>query len=138
MLTPPNLLLVVGAALIGPDARILVQQRPPRSQMAGYWEFPGGKIEAGETPQMALVRELHEELGIIVEPENLVPVSFASEALGARHLLLLLFACRCWQGDPKPIYADALQWADIAALRSLLMPPADIPLIEDLQRYLEG
>ena len=94
-------LLVVAVALVDAEGRVLLQQRPPGKPMAGLWEFPGGKVEAGETPEAALVRELEEELGIATQESCLAPASFASEALGDRHLLLLLYVCRKWQGVPE-------------------------------------
>jgi 8-oxo-dGTP diphosphatase len=121
--------LVVAAALIDGAGKVLLQQRPPGKAMAGLWEFPGGKIEPGETPESALVRELEEELGIRVEEGALAPLSFASAPLGERHLLLLLYACREWSGEPEALHASALRWASPAEMRSLPMPPADLPLI---------
>lgn len=120
---------VVAVALIDGDGRVLVQQRPPGKPMAGLWEFPGGKIEAGETPEAALVRELSEELGIDVEAACLAPAAFASEPLGNRHLVLLLYACRKWRGIPEPRHASALKWVRPLQLHALEMPPADRPLI---------
>jgi 8-oxo-dGTP diphosphatase len=127
---------VVAAALIDAEGRVLVQQRPPGKMMAGLWEFPGGKLEAGETPEAALVRELREELGIVVAATSLVPAAFASEPLAGRHLLLLLYLCRDWTGEPKALDAVALQWVDIAGLRTLAMPPADRPLIDLLEALI--
>ncbi|NEL27492.1 MAG: NUDIX domain-containing protein, partial [Xanthomonas perforans] len=98
---PAPLLFVTAAALVDPDGRVLVQQRPPGTSMAGLWEFPGGKVEPGETPEAALVRELDEELGIVVDHSCLAPAAFASEPLGERHLLLLLYALRKWDGIPE-------------------------------------
>lgn len=125
-LPKPLLLTVVAAAMLR-EGRVLVQQRPSGTPMAGLWEFPGGKVEPGETPEHALARELHEELGIGVDPAALVPLTFASEALGDRHLLLLLYRLDRWQGAPEPRHASALCWADHATLRTLPMPPADLP-----------
>ena len=130
------LLPVVAAALVDADGRILVQRRPPGKQMAGLWEFPGGKIESSETPEAALVRELDEELGIIVDPANLAAAIFASEPLGGRHLLLLLYICRIWHGSPRALDADALLWCLPGELRGLEMPPADRPLIGLLEAVL--
>lgn len=123
------MLIVVAAALIDGDGRVLIQQRPPGKNMAGLWEFPGGKIDAGETPEVALVRELSEELGINVESACLAPAAFASEALDHEHLLLLLYICRKWSGTPRPIEASALKWVRPNALYTVDMPPADRPLI---------
>jgi 8-oxo-dGTP diphosphatase len=123
------MLIVVAAALIDGDGRVLIQQRPPGKNMAGLWEFPGGKVDLGETPEAALVRELSEELGIDVETACLAPAAFASEALGEKHLLLLLYICRKWSGIPQPLEASALKWVRPNALYSIDMPPADRPLI---------
>ena len=134
--TPARLLLVTAAALIDVDGRVLVQRRPPHGLLGGLWEFPGGKLEPGERPETGLVRELSEELGIDVDEASLSPMTFASADIGGRHLVLLLFLCREWQGTPDPIWADALQWVQPSALRALQMPPADGPLIRVLERLL--
>jgi 8-oxo-dGTP diphosphatase len=126
---PLPFLYVVAAALVDSDGRILVQQRPEGTPMAGLWEFPGGKLEQGETPEAALIRELHEELGIEVEQACLAPACFASEPLGQRHLLLLLYVCRKWRGTPIAHHASAMKWVRPIALHGLDMPPADKPLI---------
>jgi len=131
-----GLLLVVAVALVDAEGRVLVQQRPPGKPMAGLWEFPGGKVEPGEVPEAALVRELAEELGIHVAPEALVPIAFASERLGERHLLLLLYVAREWAGTPEPRHASALRWARPGEMRALTMPPADVPLVDALERLL--
>ncbi|WP_066551101.1 MULTISPECIES: (deoxy)nucleoside triphosphate pyrophosphohydrolase [unclassified Sphingomonas] len=123
------LMLVCAAAMVDGDGRVLVQQRPPGGDMAGLWEFPGGKIEAGETPEAALIRELGEELGINVEASCLAPAVFASAPLGARHLLLLVFVLRKWTGVPTARHATALRWLRPVELHALPMPPADRPLI---------
>lgn len=128
-----TLLPVVAAALIDGEGRVLVQRRPAGRAMAGLWEFPGGKIEPGEAPENALVRELAEELGISVDPRALAPLTFASAGLGDRHLLLLLYLCREWDGMPQPFDADAVSWRHPAALRALDMPPADLPFIAVLE-----
>jgi 8-oxo-dGTP diphosphatase len=122
-------LMVVAAALVDGDGRVLVQQRPEGLSMAGLWEFPGGKVEAGELPEAALIRELHEELGIEVEQSCLAPAAFASEPLGDRHLLLLLYALRKWTGVVEARHATALRWLRPVELHRLEMPPADRPLI---------
>lgn len=125
---PPPLLLVAAAALIDADGRVLVQQRGA-GPLAGLWEFPGGKLEAGETPAAALRRELAEELGIDVETACLAPAVFASEPVGERHLLLLLHVCRKWRGTPQPLAAAALRWVRPIELHALAMPAPDRPLI---------
>ena len=135
-MTPISPLFVVAVALIDADGRVLLQQRPPGGSMAGLWEFPGGKVEAGETPEAALVRELEEELGIETHASCLAPATFASEPLGDRHLLLLLYVCRKWRGQPEPRHATALKWARPAQMYGLDMPPADLPLIGLLEALL--
>lgn len=122
-------LFVVAAALIDADGRVLVQQRPADRSMAGLWEFPGGKVEPDETPEAALIRELREELGIETQTACLAPAGFASEALGDRHLILLLYICRKWRGIPQALEAPALRWVRPIGLHDLPMPPADRPLI---------
>ncbi len=120
---------VVAAALVDGDRRVLLQQRPAGRPMAGLWEFPGGKVEPGERPEAALVRELEEELGIEADALSLSPAAFASAELDGRHLLLLLFLCRAWQGNPEPLHASALQWVEPRRMYDMAMPPADRPLI---------
>lgn len=131
-----NLLMVTAAALVDAHGRVLVQQRSAGRSMAGLWEFPGGKVEPGETPEHALVRELEEELGIAVDPGDLHAAAFASEPLGDRHLLLLLYVCRAWGGIPRALDADGLQWLAPGALSTLQMPPADVPLVALLEKLL--
>lgn len=133
----PTILPIVAALLVDKRGLVLVQQRPPGTAMAGLWEFPGGKIEPGETPEAALARELAEELGIAVSAQALVPITFASDALGKRHLILLLYRCLGWRGDPQPLHASALQWTSIAELRLLPMPPADLPLLDSISDLLD-
>ena len=128
-MTTVSPLLVVAAALVDADGRVLLQQRPPGKAMAGLWEFPGGKVEEGETPEAALIRELEEELGIETHASCLAPASFASEPLGERHLLLLLYVCRKWRGVAEPRHATALRWVRPSQMYALEMPPADLPLI---------
>lgn len=130
------MLTVVAAALVDDEGRILVQRRPEGVASAGLWEFPGGKIEPGETPEAALVRELSEELGIMLDPASLAPACFASEPLGDRHLVLLVYLCRRWQGRPRPLQATALQWVRPAELHALDMPTPDRPLIATLERLV--
>ncbi|MET0361968.1 MAG: (deoxy)nucleoside triphosphate pyrophosphohydrolase [Sphingobium sp.] len=129
-------LIVVAAALLDADGRVLLQQRPPGKPMAGLWEFPGGKVEPGETPEDALIRELEEELGIRTHSSCLAPATFASEPLGGRHLLLLLYVCRKWQGVPAARHATALRWCRPAQMYALDMPPADLPLIGLLEALI--
>jgi len=132
----PEILIVVAAAMIDTDGRVLVQQRPPGKPMANLWEFPGGKVDAGELPEDALRRELEEELGIAVDKSCLAPAVFASESLGDRHLLLLLYVLRKWDGIPEPRHATALKWIRPVALHGLDMPPADRPLIGLLEALI--
>ncbi len=129
-------LLVVAAALIDADGRVLLSRRPPGRAMAGLWEFPGGKVEPGETPEAALVRELHEELGIETWSSCLAPLSFASHGYDAFHLLMPLYACRRWDGTARPLEGQALRWSTPAAMRDLPMPPADLPLVAALRDWL--
>jgi 8-oxo-dGTP diphosphatase len=133
-----GLLLVVAAALIRADGQILVQRRPEGKPMAGLWEFPGGKVHRDEVPELALARELAEELGIAVDPANLVPVAFASEVLADRHLVLLLYTARIWSGDVRGLDGQALRWASVEDLETLAMPPADIPLVRMLSRLIKA
>ncbi|MFN3387699.1 MAG: (deoxy)nucleoside triphosphate pyrophosphohydrolase [Allosphingosinicella sp.] len=128
--------VVVAAALADAQGRVLLQQRLPGRAMAGLWEFPGGKVEAGERPEAALVRELEEELGIAVDPAALEPAAFASADNGGRHMLLLLYLCRDWQGAPKALDASGLRWLRPAEMRELPMPPADVPLVARLETLL--
>lgn len=127
-----EMLLVVAVAMLDGEGRVLLQQRPPGKPMAGLWEFPGGKIEPGERPEAALARELHEELGITLRVEDLSPIAFASEPLAGRHLLLLLYGLRAWDGEPAAHHATELRWVTPAEMRTLPMPPADVPLVEAL------
>jgi 8-oxo-dGTP diphosphatase len=125
-----DLLVIVAAALVDADGRILVQQRAAGRAMAGLWEFPGGKIERGESAEMALVRELKEELGISTETACLAPAGFGTAPIeDGRQLLLLLYVCRKWSGIPKALDAAALRWVRPLELHDLPMPPADLPLI---------
>jgi 8-oxo-dGTP diphosphatase len=120
---------VVAAALIDAEGRVLLQQRAPGRAMAGLWEFPGGKVEPGELPEAALVRELDEELGIATDEAALEPACFASAPVGGRHMILLLYLCRAWRGEPRPLDASALKWLTPAQMAPAEMPPADQPLI---------
>ncbi len=129
-------LLVSAVALIDADGRVLLAQRPQGKSMAGLWEFPGGKIEAGETPEVALIRELHEELGIDTWESCLAPLTFASHSYDDFHLLMPLFACRKWKGTPHPQEGQTLKWVRANKLREYPMPPADVPLIPILRDWL--
>jgi 8-oxo-dGTP diphosphatase len=127
-----KLLIVVACALIDADNRVLVAQRPEGKSMAGLWEFPGGKLEAGERPEPALIRELAEELGITVKEDCLAPLTFASHAYPEFHLLMPLYICRRWEGFVTSREGQALKWVRPGKLRELAMPPADEPLIPHL------
>jgi len=128
--------LVSAVALIDVDGRVLLAQRPEGKAMAGLWEFPGGKVEPGETPETALIRELHEEIGVDTWASCLAPLTFASHTYEAFHLLMPLFVCRKWEGMPMGREGQALKWVRPADLRSWPMPPADLPLIAILRDWL--
>ena len=130
------LLLVVAVALIDAEGRILIAQRPEGKQLAGLWEFPGGKVEKGETPEDALVRELVEELGIETKAADLVPITFASHSYENLHLLMPLYACRTWRGTPQAQEHSGLEWVKPENLQDYPMPPADEPLIAALRDLL--
>lgn len=127
-----RLLLVVAVALIDPDGRVLIAERPPGKQLAGLWEFPGGKVEPGERPEACLIRELREELGLAVEEACLAPLTFASHAYAEFHLLMPLYVCRRWSGLAEPLEGQRLAWVQPRDLRAYPMPPADAPLIPAL------
>ena len=129
-------MIVVAAALVGDDGRVLLQQRPPGRHMEGLWEFPGGKVDDGELPEEALVRELEEELGIAVDAASLVPAAFASADAGEKHLLLLLYICRSWHGAPEALHASDLLWVRPDEMPALPMPPADEPLVVLLDKLI--
>ncbi|MGQ0611874.1 MAG: (deoxy)nucleoside triphosphate pyrophosphohydrolase [Paracoccaceae bacterium] len=131
-----KILLVSAVALIDPEGRVLLARRPPGKSMAGLWEFPGGKVDPGETPEAALVRELKEELGIDTWKSCLAPLTFASHAYDDFHLLMPLFACRRWDGIPTPREGQDLAWVRPGQLRDYPMPPADLPLIPILRDWL--
>jgi 8-oxo-dGTP diphosphatase len=136
MNTPQSLMLVVAVALVDPDGRVLIAQRPEGKSMAGLWEFPGGKIEAGERPETALIRELGEELGIAVKEACLAPFTFASHTYSAFHLLMPLYVCRRWDGVPQARHHAALKWVRPKDMRDYPMPAADLPLIPMLRDLL--
>jgi 8-oxo-dGTP diphosphatase len=130
------LLLVAACALIDADGRVLIAQRPASKDMAGLWEFPGGKVEAGERPEQALIRELREELGIAVREDCLAPFTFASHTYPEFHLLMPLYVCRKWEGQPCAHQHQSLKWVFPANLNVYPMPPADLPLIPMLRDLL--
>ena len=123
------ILLVAAVALVDADGRVLLSRRPEGKSLNGLWEFPGGKVEAGEKPELALIRELREELGIDVTESCLAPLTFASHAYENFHLLMPLYVCRRWKGTPQALEGQALAWVKPQALRDYPMPPADLPLI---------
>ncbi|HVT56389.1 MAG TPA: (deoxy)nucleoside triphosphate pyrophosphohydrolase [Xanthobacteraceae bacterium] len=127
-----KIVLVAACALIDYDNRILLARRPAGKPMAGLWEFPGGKVEVGETPEATLIRELREELGIIVRADCLAPLTFASHDYESFHLLMPLFVCRRWEGTVAALEKQELAWAKPRELRDYPMPPADLPLIPAL------
>ena len=131
-----KLTLVVACALIDVDKRVLLAQRPENKSMAGLWEFPGGKVEPGERPEATLIRELHEEIGITVSEACLAPLTFASHAYEAFHLLMPLYICRRWEGLVVARERQKLAWVRANQLRDYPMPPADIPLIAHLEELL--
>ena len=133
LITAAKITLVVACALVDSDGRVLVAARPSGKSMAGLWEFPGGKVEAGETPEAALIRELKEELSIDVTAACLAPLSFASHAYDDFHLLMPLYVCRKWDGQIAPREGQETQWLRPRDLFDLPMPPADKPLIAALR-----
>jgi 8-oxo-dGTP diphosphatase len=131
-----KLVLVAACALVDTDARVLIAQRPAGKPMAGLWEFPGGKVEAGERPEQTLIRELKEELGIVVNEACLAPLTFASHAYPDFHLLMPLYVCRRWEGTVTALEDQRLAWVRPNRLRDYPMPPADEPLISHLMTLL--
>jgi 8-oxo-dGTP diphosphatase len=130
------ILLVAAVAMVDVDGRVLLAQRPEGKRMAGLWEFPGGKIGDGESPEAALVRELREELAIDITESCLAPFTFASHQYEDFRLLMPLYLCRVWKGDPAPIEGQALKWVRPRAMAALPMPPADVPLVAMLRDFL--
>jgi 8-oxo-dGTP diphosphatase len=131
-----KLVLVAACALVDADGRVLIAQRPAGKTMSGLWEFPGGKVEAGERPEDSLIRELKEELGIVVREACLAPLTFASHAYPDFHLLMPLFVCRRWEGTVTPQEGQRLAWVKPNRLRDYPMPPADEPLVSHLTTLL--
>lgn len=135
-LPPLPLLLVAAVAMVDVDGRVLLAQRPAGKAMAGLWEFPGGKVADGETPEACVVRELREELGVDITESCLAPFTFASHRYAEVHLLMPLYLCRMWKGTPSPLEGQALRWLRPVAMASLAMPPADAPLVAMLRDFL--
>ena len=131
-----KLVTVAACALVDSDGRVLLAQRPPGKPMAGLWEFPGGKVESGETPEQTLIRELEEELGIVVKEACLAPLTFASHTYPEFHLLMPLYVCRRWDGLVTAREGQSLTWARPNRLRDYPMPPADVPLVAHLTTLL--
>lgn len=128
--------LVAAVALVDVDGRVLIARRPEGKPMAGLWEFPGGKVHDGETPERALIRELREELGIDTAESCLAPFTFASHGYETFHLLMPLYVCRVWQGKPEPREGQTLKWVRPLQLKDYPMPPADVPLVAMLRDFL--
>ncbi|MEA2879811.1 MAG: 8-oxo-dGTP diphosphatase [Hyphomicrobiales bacterium] len=131
-----NIVLVAACALVDPDGRVLLAQRPQGKPMAGLWEFPGGKVETGERPEETLIRELEEELGIVVKEACLAPLTFASHTYPEFHLLMPLYVCRVWDGTVTAKEGQGLAWVRPNRLREYPMPPADVPLVAHLTTLL--
>ncbi len=131
-----RMVLVAAVALVDVDGRVLLAQRPPGKHLAGMWEFPGGKVKDGETPEAALVRELKEELDIETDAKCLAPFTFASHSYPDFHLLMPLYVCRVWQGIARPCEGQSLAWVRVGDLSKYEMPPADIPLVAMLRDLL--
>lgn len=135
-MTQAKLVLVAACALVDPDGRVLIAERPSGKSMAGLWEFPGGKVEAGERPEDTVIRELHEELSITIREPCLAPFTFASHSYPEFHLLMPLYICRRWEGIVTPREGQAIKWVRPRELTNYPMPPADIPLIPMLRDLL--
>lgn len=132
----PTLQLVVAAALLGEDDRIFLQRRPKGKAMAGLWEYPGGKLEVNETPESALIRELEEEIGVCVNPADTMPITFASQPVAGKHMILLLYAIHHWSGSPVAMEGQETGWFTLDQMADLPMPPADLPFTAALSDYL--
>lgn len=132
----PTLRMVVAAAMVRADGRIFLQKRPEGKALAGLWEYPGGKMESNETPEHALARELAEEIGVHVEPADLVPITFASQPVVGKHMVLLLYALTRWSGDPVGEEGQETGWFTLDQMADLPMPPADLPFIAPLAEHL--
>lgn len=132
----PQILLVAAVALVDADGRVLLAQRPEGKHLAGLWEFPGGKVHPGETPEAALIRELREELDIKTDASCLAPFTFASYPYPDFHLLMPLYVCRVWQGIVRPMEGQRLAWVRIGDISDYPMPPADVPLVAMLRDLL--
>ena len=130
------IVLVAAVALVDVDGRVLLARRPPGKPLAGLWEFPGGKVHEGETPEAALIRELREELGVDTEESCLAPFTFASHAYDDFHLLMPLYVCRVWKGQPTPLEGQELAWVRPVRMGDYPMPPADRPLVAMLRDLL--
>ncbi len=135
-MTARPIITVVAAALVDTDHRVLLTQRPPGKSMAGLWEFPGGKIDAGESPETALRRELFEELAIDVCPTCIAPLTFASHAYDGFHLLMPLYVCRTWDGAVTPQEGQEIAWVRANRLQHYEMPPADLPLLPAIRDFV--
>lgn len=132
----PTLRLVVAAAMVRPDGRFFLQKRPEGKALAGLWEFPGGKMEAHETPEEALTRELMEEIAVCAAPTDCTPITFASEPVAGKHMILLLYALTRWTGEPVGREGQETGWFTLAEMADLSMPPADLPFLKPLADYL--
>jgi 8-oxo-dGTP diphosphatase len=131
-----KLVLVAAAALIDTDGRVLLARRPEGKAMAGLWEFPGGKVEAGERPEQTVIREFAEELGVTIQEACLAPFAFASHSYDDFHLLMPVFVCRRWEGAPQPKEGQTLAWVTPREMKNYPMPPADVPLVAQLRDLL--
>ena len=131
------LVIVVAAALINQDRKVLFAERPEGKIMSGLWEFPGGKVELGETPEQALVREMFEELNIVIDPKDLEPLTFASHEYDTFHMLMPLYVCKAWKGELLGREGQRFEWDAMNELKNYPMPPADLPLIERIVDFLE-